>query len=183
MEGPADAWWLPYRWGRRLPVASAAVVPEDTLEDAEEALEALVDSFPPDRIGLLTTGMPGRASSRGPAAPGDTAMPDVSFGESEPPPAARNEPAGAGLPAPPGGFYAVVRSTREVAAFGRMRDMLDDAGYSTHILRRVDETDDTWYRLLVGPYATRADAEGVALALRRERGIDAWIHEEMTPAP
>lgn len=178
VDGPADAWWLPYRWGRRLPVAAAAVVPEDTLEDAEEALEALADSFPPGRIGLLTMGRPGRASSRRPEAAGDPATPGGAVGEFAPLPDSREETAAAALPAPPGGFYAVVRSSRQLAALGQMREILDGAGYSTHVLRRVDEADDTWYRLVVGPFTTRADAEGAALSLRRERGIDAWIHEE-----
>ena len=150
VEGPADALWLPFRWGRRLPVASAAVVPEDTLEDAEEALDALADSVPPGRIGLLTVGRVGR-------------MPD---GSPEP------------LDDPAPGFYAVAQSSRELATLGQMRQLLDRSGYSTHMLRRMDEAGDTWYRLLVGPYETRPDAEGAALDLQRERGIDAWIHEE-----
>lgn len=167
VEGPADAWWLPFRWGRRLPVASAAVVPEDTLEDAEEALDALADSVAPGRIGLLTVGRVGL--SDGSPDPLDDPAP------SAPPP---DEPAAAPLPELPGGFYAVAHSSRQLAALGQMRELLDGSGYSTHVLRRVDEASDIWYRLLVGPYETRPDAEEAALELRRERGIDAWIHEE-----
>jgi len=59
-----------------------------------------------------------------------------------------------------------------------MRELLDGSGYSTPGLRREDEASDIWYRLLVGPYETRPDAEQTALELRRERGIDAWVHEE-----
>ncbi|MXW66358.1 MAG: SPOR domain-containing protein [Gemmatimonadales bacterium] len=158
VEGPADAWWLPFRWGRRLPVASAAVVPEDTLEDAEEALDALADSVPPGRIGLLTMGRTEdrrpRTQTLGDPVPGD------------PPPE---------LPA---GFYAVAQSSRQLAALEQVRQLLDGSGYSTHVLRRMDEASEIWYRLLVGPYETRPDAEGAALELQRERGIDAWIHEE-----
>ena len=156
VEGSADAWWLPFRWGRRLPVASAAVVPEDTLEDAEEALEALADSVPAGRIGLLTVG---RTENRRPQTLGDLVPGD-------PPPE---------LPA---GFYAVAQSSRQMAALGQVRQLLDRSGYSTHVLRRMDEASDIWYRLLAGPYETRPDAEEAALELRRERGIDAWIHEE-----
>ncbi|WP_419860655.1 SPOR domain-containing protein [Candidatus Palauibacter sp.] len=159
VEGPADAWWLPFRWGRRLPVASAAVVPEDTLGDAEEALDALADSVPPGRrIGLLTVGRVGRMSDGSPALLDDLAP--------------------APLPELPGGFYAVALSSRQAAALGQMRELLDASGYSTHVLRRVDEAGDMWHRLLVGPYETQSDAEGAVLELRRERGIDAWIHEE-----
>ncbi len=178
VEGPADAWWLPYRWGRRLPVASAAVVPEDTLEDAEEALEALADSSPPGRIGLLTVGRPGRASNRTLEASADPAGGEGGLGEFIPDTEPPDERAVPPLPELSGGFYAVVFSSRELAALGQTRQLLDRSGYSTHVLRRVDEAGDTWYRLLVGPYTTRPDAEAVAGELRRERGIDAWIHEE-----
>lgn len=171
VEGPADAWWLPFRWGRRLPVASAAVVPEDTLEDAEEALDALADSVPPGRIGLLTVGRVGRLSDGSPEPPSDPAP----GAEVAPRP---DEPAATPLPELPGGFYAVALSSRQLAELGQMRQLLDGSGYSTHVLRRVDEASDIWYRLLVGPYETRPDAEEAALELRRERGIDAWIHEE-----
>ena len=153
VEGPADAWWLPFRWGRRLPVASAALVPEDTLEDAEEALDALADSVSPGRIGLLTVGRVERLSDGSPEASDDLAP----------------------------GFYLVAHSSRQVAALGQMRELLDGSGYSTHVLRRMDEAGGTWYRLLVGPYETRPDVEGAALELQRERGIDAWIHEEGDP--
>ena len=183
VEGPADAWWLPFRWGRRLPVASAAVVPEDTLEDAEEALEALADSFPPGRIGLLTMGRPNRGASRRPGAPERPAPGDDESGEIAPVAEPLNEPAAVPMPELPGGFYAVVLSSRQLAALGQMRQLLDRSGYSTHVLRRLDEANDTWYRLLVGPYPTRPDAEGVTRELRRERGIDAWIHEEEGALP
>ena len=156
VEGPADAWWLPFRWGRRLPVASAAVVPEDTLEDAEEALDALADSVAPGRIGLLTVG---RTENRRPQALGDPVPGD-------PPPE---------LPA---GFHAVAQSSRQLAALEQVRQLLDGSGYSTHVLRRMDAAGEIWYRLLVGPYETRPDAEEAARELQRERGIDAWVHEE-----
>ncbi|MYC89339.1 MAG: SPOR domain-containing protein [Gemmatimonadales bacterium] len=160
VEGPADAWWLPFRWGRRLPVASAAVVPEDTLEDAEEALDALADSVPPGRIGLLTLG---RTSNRRPQALGDPVPGDPS-------------------PELSAGFYAVAQSSRQLAALAQTRDLLDRSGYSTHVLRRLDEAGDTWYRLLLGPYETRPEAGGAARELRRQRGIEAWIHEEADQA-
>ena len=178
VEGPADAWWLPFRWGRRLPVASAAVVPEDTLEDAEEALDALADDVPPGRIGLLTVGRVGRTLNRSPEALDDPAPGDAGFEEVAPPPPAPDDPAAAPLSELPGGFYAVALSSRQLAGLGQLRPLLDRSGYSTHVLRRMDEVGDIWYRLLVGPFETRPDAETAALELRRDRGIDAWIHEE-----
>lgn len=178
VEGPAEAWWLPFRWGRRLPVASAAVVPEDTLEDAEEALDALADSVPPGRIGLLTVGRVGTMSNGSPETSDDPAAGDAEFEEFAPLPQPPDDSAAAPRSELPGGFYAVALSSRRLAALGQTLRLLERSDYSTHVLRRVDEAGDIWYRLLVGPYATRPDAEEAALELRRERGIDAWIHEE-----
>ena len=168
VDGPVDAWWLPFRWGPRLPVASVAVA-EDTIQDEDEALEALADSVPPtpDRIGLLTLETP----------PGPRMARDQQA--AAPPPDRADAPAVPALPELAGGFYAVVISSRELTSLGQMRRLLDDSGYSTHVLRRLDEANDMWYRLLVGPYSSRPDAEAVARELRRERGIDAWIHEEL----
>ncbi len=166
VDGPVDAVWLPFRWGPRLPVTTVAAAADDTIGDAEEALEALADSLPPapGRIGLLTLGTPpGRAAvaleAEAPAGPAAVSDPPAE-------------------PELPGGFYAVAISSRQLTSLGRMRQLLDGSGYSTHVLRRLDEANDMWYRLLVGPYASRPDAEAVARELRRERGIDAWIHEE-----
>ncbi len=169
VDGPVDAWWLPFRWGRRRPVAALAVAADDTMGDTDEALEAIADSVPFafDRIGLLTMGTPPDR------APADLPIGDAPPGED--PPAASPAPE---LPGLPGGFYAVAVSSRELTTLGQIRQLLDGSGYSTHVLRRVDEANDTWYRLLVGPYTSRPDAEAVARELRRERGIDAWIHEE-----
>jgi hypothetical protein len=72
----------------------------------------------------------------------------------------------------------LVAWSREAAELGPVRELLDGSGYSTHLLRRVDEAGDLWHRLLVGPYETRLDAEGAAVELQREREIDAWVHEE-----
>ena len=168
VDGPVDAWWLPFRWGPRLPVASVAAA-EDTIRDEDEALEALADSVPPTpgRVGLLTLRTP----------PGPRQAPDRQAEASPPDGAAA--PAVPSLPELAGGFYAVVISSRELTSLGQMRRRLDDSGYSTHVLRRLDEANDMWYRLLVGPYSSRPDAEAVARELRRERGIDAWIHEEL----
>jgi len=75
------------------------------------------------------------------------------------------------------GFYAVANSSRQLSSLGELRVALETSGYSTHVLPRIDEANDIWYRLLVGPYASRPAAEAVSRELRRQRGIDAWIYE------
>ena len=167
VDGPLEAWWLPFRWGPRLPVTAVPVAADDAIRDEEEALQALADSAPstPGRIGLLTMGTP----------PGPRAAVDPEAGGS---PGLAGRPVPSAPPELPGGFFAVAVSSRELTSLGRMRQLLDGSGYSTHVLRRLDEANEMWYRLLVGPYGSRPEAEAVARELGRERGIDAWIHEE-----
>ena len=171
VDGPADAWWLPYRWGPRLPATSAAAV-EDTGGAEQEAIEAVADSAnpAPGQIGLLTIGTTGERSNG--------LFPDDGASD----PAARDASAAAPRAGPrglPAGYYAVAISSRQLSSLVRLRQSLVSSGYSTQVLRRVDEADDIWYRLLVGPYSSRTAAEVIARELRRERGIDAWIHEQI----
>lgn len=170
VDGPADAWWLPFRWGPRLPVTSVAVGEDETMRDENDAMEATADTVAPapGRVGLLTMGTP----------PGRPRVPEARAGV---PRSVADEP---GTPAadeslePPAGFYAVVASAREPVRLGGMRRRLEGSGYATHVLRQPDAANNTWHRLLVGPYTSRPDAEAVARELRREQGIDAWVHEE-----
>ncbi len=159
VEGPVDAWWVPLRWGPRAPVIAVATAPGDSTEED-----------PPRStgrgIGLLTMGT---ASDRSVGATRRRLPQDAPDGASS---------AGlAAAPRVPGGFYAVANSSRRLESLGQLRQSLDGSGYSTHVLPRVDEANETWYRLLVGPYRSRAAADAVVRELRRERGIDAWIHE------
>lgn len=158
VEGPVDAWWVPLRWGPRAPVTAVATAPGDSAEVPPRSTGR--------RIGLLTMGT---RSDRSVGATRRRSPGDAPAGA-----------ASAGLataPQLPGGFYAVANSSRRLESLGQLRQSLDGSGYSTHVLPRVDEANETWYRLLVGPYRSRPAADAVARELRRERGIDAWIHE------
>ncbi|MCG8468218.1 MAG: SPOR domain-containing protein [Gemmatimonadetes bacterium] len=163
VEGPVDAWWTPLRWGPRAPVTAVALAPEDTLEQEPPAGASRT-------IGLLTMGtVAGQAASA--PRPRDSEQADPDAGDAAPAVGL------AAAPPLPGGFYAVANSSRSLESLGQLRRALDGSGYSTHVLPRVDEANETWYRLLVGPYRSRPAAEAAARELRRERGIDAWIHE------
>jgi len=158
VEGPLDAWWISLRWGARAPVTAVPLAPEDTADQAP----------PPSsgrRIGLLTMGT--RSSRSVGATRRRTSI--ISDGGSAAATGTATQLAG--------GFYAVAHSSRRLESLAQLRQSLDGSGYSTHVLPRVDEANDTWYRLLVGPYRSRPAADAVARELRRERGIDAWIHE------
>ncbi len=163
VEGPTEAWWLPLRWGPRAPVGPMAVAPDDTAERAEPLPTS------EHRVGLLTVGgVSGRTvDAPPPRRPRETGAFDVGGG------GAASGPADV----VPDGFYAVAISSRRLDSARQLRRSLDASGYPTRLLPRIDEANETWYRLMVGPYPSREAAEAVAGELQRERGIDAWIQE------
>lgn len=85
--------------------------------------------------------------------------------------------AGPGVEEPPTGFYAVVTAARDPAGVRRLLASLRSAGYPTELQLHTDDAGRTWYRGLVGRYATREAAEAVARQLERERDLNAWITE------
>ncbi len=78
---------------------------------------------------------------------------------------------------PPPGFYAIVGSARESAGIRELTSSLARAGFATQEQTFPDEAGRTWYRGLVGPYASRAEAEAASRQLLRERRLEAWVTE------
>ena len=167
VDGPADAWWVPVRWTPRSvePVVQAPdIASADTSDVRVDTNEGQMLN-----VGLLTVGrVAGRAVASRP-------LPEFEFGDEQgaEPDAAPGDP----FTTIPDGFYAVATSSRQLESLGRLRRALEDSGYRTQVLSRRDEANDLWYRLMVGPYGSRSDAEDAARTLQRERGISAWIHE------
>lgn len=159
VDGPEDAWWLPVRWTPRR--IEPLVLPPTATRTAAAADTAPGEVAQMQRVGLTTMG---RVAGR--------AVPEATFPRG--PPAGGEVVAFATVPA---GFYAVATSSRRTERLTELRRSLEGSGYSTHILTRRDEAHDLWYRLLVGPYTSRPEAEAAASSLQRERGISAWIHE------
>ena len=77
----------------------------------------------------------------------------------------------------PPGFYAIAASSQRVGGVRELSEALDGEGDPTLVVPRRDEANEVWYRVMVGPYRTRAEAEELLLSLRRERGIQGWIRE------
>jgi len=84
--------------------------------------------------------------------------------------AARMAPAG-----PPSGYYAIVGSARQRGGIEALVAELAGAGYPVEIQAVPDQAGETWYRGLVGPYPTRAEAEAAARQLQRERRLQSWV--------
>lgn len=159
------AWWVPVRWRpRAIQVLAAAS------DSTADAAEPEVGERPPasQEVGLTTLGrVAGRALAAGPP-------PEAAGGERFPDEAPS---APATTPSVPSGFYAVATSSRQLPSLRDLQRSLEGSGFPTQVLPRVDEANETWYRLLVGPYESRDRAEATAGRLRRERGISAWIQE------
>lgn len=161
VDGPIDAWWIPLRWGPRAPVTAVAVAPEDTVESEETPSGERA-------VGMMTLGrVSGRTVATVPSGPPSRAAERLPT----------DAPDAVDAPSLPAGFYAVATSSRELRSLQDLRGALDGSGYSTHVMPRRDEANDLWYRLMVGPYPSRAEAEAAARELRRDRGIDAWIQD------
>lgn len=87
-----------------------------------------------------------------------------------------------GIDGPPTGFYAVVTAARDPDGVRRLLASLREAGYPTELQQHIDDAGRTWYRGLVGRYASREDAEAAARQLERERDLNAWVTEVRTAA-
>lgn len=96
-------------------------------------------------------------------APGTDATADQP--ESEP-----DEPAGV-----PAGYYAIVGSARQRDGIDALVQDLGAAGFPVQVQSIADRAGENWHRGLVGPYATRAEAEAAARQLQRERQLQSWV--------
>ncbi|MFO7588210.1 MAG: SPOR domain-containing protein [Gemmatimonadota bacterium] len=76
---------------------------------------------------------------------------------------------------PPSGYYAIVGSVRQREGIEGLVGELAGAGYPVRIQSVPDQAGETWYRGLVGPYSTRAEAEAAARQLQRERRLQSWV--------
>jgi cell division septation protein DedD len=78
-------------------------------------------------------------------------------------------------PGVPAGFYAIVGSARQREGIEALAEDLRTGGFPTQIQSTTDEAGETWYRGLVGPFETRAEAEAASRQLQRERQLQSWV--------
>ena len=121
---------------------------------------------------------PARAQADPGERPSGAGAPGQAGVEAQP---VRPEVPGADASAPvvsvPPGFYAIAASSQRAGGVHELSEDLEADGYTTQVVPRQDEANEIWYRLMVGPYATRAEAGDILLRLRRERGIQGWVRE------
>ena len=75
----------------------------------------------------------------------------------------------------PFGYYAIVGSARQRDGIDALVGELGAAGFPVQVQSVADRAGENWYRGLVGPYATRAEAEAAARQLQRERQLQSWV--------
>ena len=105
------------------------------------------------------------------AAPGLPA-PDAAVSDTEVdrPEAESDQPSGV-----PSGYYAIVGSARQRDGIDALVQDLGAAGFPVQVQSVADRAGEDWHRGLVGPYATRAEAEAAARQLQRERQLQSWV--------
>ena len=188
--------------GRGEAEAAGPQMAEETVE--EPAGPAALDFFADGELEEIGDQMPAGEARRDPAElraereARQPAGPDLAGGEGaalgeaaparrpepEPPPAARDEPGErtssvSPEPAQPaaratGGPMVQVLSTADRDQAEKVASRLDNAGLDVS-LASVQVDGRTMYRVRLGPYGDRAEAERVAERVRRELRLDTWI--------
>lgn len=106
-----------------------------------------------------------------PAPAAKAAAAPATGSETAPPPAAEAPPAPA-----ESGLVVQVFSSKDLQQAERIVDRLRAAGYPA-LLAPVDVRGESMYRVRVGPYAERAEAQEVADRVRRQFRLETWITE------
>ncbi|MGD8700689.1 MAG: SPOR domain-containing protein [Gemmatimonadales bacterium] len=75
----------------------------------------------------------------------------------------------------PAGFYAVVLAARQRAGVDELVSWLRSVGYSSVVDLHRDVMGVEWFRAMVGPYASREQAEAAAQSLAARYGYKPWI--------
>jgi cell division septation protein DedD len=76
-----------------------------------------------------------------------------------------------------GAFIVQALATRDRAAAGRLRDRLAGRGFPATVVEDTSSAQ-TVYRVRVGRYATRAEAEAAVKVLRQKDRLNPWILQE-----
>jgi cell division septation protein DedD len=156
------------RWSER----SRWVNPDAPLPQVAEASEGLPivaeEEIAAEPAAPAEDAAPPQSGAAGPAATGAPAP------SAEPAPAGRAE-----KPRQTGGggedLYIQVLATRQAEAAQALRDRLAERRYPATILAAPDAQGRTMYRVRVGGFESRAEAERVAARLQKEEKLRTWI--------
>lgn len=155
---------------------------QDMHEGRIEPMEPVL-VVPPEPVTTVVIGEPDAAAPKSPAAaPEEPAVSPEAPGEAVTVPEPAPEPVPEPSPAPAATPPAPVASgwVVQVGAFGQeanaigLRDRMRQAGHSAFV-ERIMVGGDAVYRVRVGPYTERADAEALLPGLSRDAGLQARV--------
>lgn len=155
----------------------------DTARESDTAApgqdEGAGETVPPPAASTQPAAEPAAPSPGGfqPADPVDEQRAPVAADTDHPAAASNTQ----GLPAPDAalvsGWIVQVRSTPDKASADQLQAALAVDGFPAFVMS-VDVEGQTWYRVRVGRYGAKADAETVERALLRRSDVeDAWVTE------
>jgi len=90
------------------------------------------------------------------------------------------EPKGRAIPEwklPPGRYTVNVGSFRKSIRAERLMNELKKKGYKTFVTEATIPQKGTWYRVSLGRFPTRGEAQAFARALKKKEGIDSFVRE------
>jgi hypothetical protein len=117
---------------------------------------------------VIVDELEGQQVADAPGRPAPAAV--VSDAATDQPEATPDRPSGV-----PAGYYAIVGSARQRDGIEALVQDLGAAGFPVQVQSVTDRAGEDWHRGLVGPYATRAEAEAAARQLQRERQLQSWV--------
>jgi hypothetical protein len=117
---------------------------------------------------VLTDELQGRPLAVSPGRPAPD--PSATEAEAEQPDSLSTTP-----PDVPVGYYAIVGSARQRDGIDALVQDLGAAGFPVQVQSITDLAGENWFRGLVGPFATRAEADAAARQLQRERQLQSWV--------
>lgn len=119
----------------------------------------------------------GKASVQGPAPAARAVAPPVEASIPEPPEQETGQKDAADEPAPEeaGSFTVQAGSFLDSGHAEEFKNRLQEKGYGAYVLRTVDSANRTVYKVRVGSFRDRREAELLALKLKKVSGADAFV--------
>ena len=165
--------WLGQQRADGMPTVVQAAAPEEP-QVAEEDLAQLnffTDDKPPASSAKVETVAPA-------GSPETTLLEDVtgrtSEGTSQEPPKQAETPAATTAVPAAGGFVIQIFSSPDGAQARKLRERIAAGGFEA-FLSPVEVDGRTMYRVRIGPFAGKSEAESTAVRLEKDYRVDTWV--------
>jgi len=156
----------------RQPADRSAPVEEEPAAQSEPAVPAGVDAAQPDPAAERRE----RRNKRRAAAAAAAALAETAPAPAPAPERAARTPEPAAPKVPKGSVVIQVFSSADKAQADRIRGQLAGGGYQAY-LSPVEKAGHTMYRVRIGPFSSRDDAQKTAEKVRKGYKLDTWVTE------